>query len=206
MSRRRLLGAGAMAVVAACTPMGLWVYDDPGLEVSRVRLDHQAAGTEPVVLGLSVWNPNDYDVSTSRLELLLKLDDMTVGHFAKDSIIPVPQTGLADVALPLTVPTGPVRERIRTLGSGTHRFAVEGRATFLTPFGRRNVRFAHAGDLAFGGENQVDVGTSLSADSIRVRRGPYGARLPAVRPAPDEGPREGPREGFRMGGAGREPR
>jgi hypothetical protein len=186
-----------MAVVAACTPLGLWVYGDPGLEVSRVRLDHQAAGAQPVVLGLSVWNPNDYDVSTSRLELRLVLDDMTVGHFAKDSISPVAHSGLTDVALPLTVPAGPVRERIRTLGSGTHRFAVEGRATFLTPFGRRKVRFAHAGDLAFGGEN-LDVGTSLSADSVRARRGPHGARLPSVGPAPDRGPR--------MGGAGREPR
>jgi LEA14-like dessication related protein len=202
MQRRRLLGAGLMAVVAACTPMGLWVYDDPGLEVSRVRLDHRAAGSEPVVLGLAVWNPNDYDVSTSRLELRLQLDDVTVGHFSRDSIISVPQAGSADVTLPLTVPSGPVRERIRTMGSGTHRFAVEGRATFLTPFGRRNVRFAHAGDMAFGGGNQVDVGTSVSADSVRARRGPYGARLPSVRPAPEVGPREGPR----MGGVGREPR
>lgn len=201
MPSRRLLGAGLAAAVAACTPLGLWVYDDPGLEVSRVRLDQDAAGAAPVVVGLAVWNPNDYDLSTSRLELNLRLDDMTVGHYSRDSVIPVPQTGLADLVLPLTVPAGAVRERIRRMGSGTHRFAVEGRAIFSTPFGRRNVRFAHAGDLAFGGGTEGEVGTAPSADSIPVRRRINAPRLPSVRPMPDQGPNEAPR-----GYGGREPR
>jgi LEA14-like dessication related protein len=201
MPSRKLLGACLLTAVAACTPLGLWVYDDPGLEVSRVRLDHDAAGAAPVVVGLAVWNPNDYDLSTARLELQLRLDDVTVGHFSRDSIIPVPQAGLADFALPLTVPTGPIRERIRRLSSGTHRFAVVGRATFSTPFGRRNVRFAHAGDLAFGSGEEVEVGSALSADSVRGPRRPYALRLPSVRPMPDQGSHEGPR-----GGGGREPR
>lgn len=188
-----------VTAVAACTPLGLWVYDDPGLEVSRVRVD-RAAGAAPVVVGLAVWNPNDYDLSTARLELQLRLDDVTVGHFFRDSIIPVPQTGLADFALPLTVPAGPIRERIRRLSSGIHRFAVVGQATFSTPFGRRNVRFAHAGDLAFGGGDEVEVG-SLSAGSVRARRNPYAPRLPSVRPMPDQGSHVGPR-----GEGGHEPR
>ena len=190
MPRRRLLGVCAAAAVVACTPLGLWVYDDPGLEVSRVRVDHEAPA-EPVVLGLAVWNPNDYDVSTARLELQLKLDDVPVGHFSRDSIIPVPQVGLADLALPLTVPQGAVRQRIRALRSGTHRFAVEGRATFSTPFGPRKVRFAHVGDLAFGGTNEVRIATTVAADSLnhRARRGIYAPRLPGVRPGPDQAPR-----------------
>jgi len=185
----RRLGASLVMAVAACTPLGLWVYDDPGFEVSRVRLNRNAAGAAPVIVGLAVWNPNDYDVLTSRLELQLRLDDVPVGHFSKDSIIPVPQTGLADLALPLTVPSGPMRQRIRALSSGTHRFAVEGRATFSTPFGRRKVRFAHAGDLAFGGGNEVKLGTNVTADSVPVRRGLSTPRLPPVRSTHDEDPR-----------------
>jgi hypothetical protein len=81
-----------------------------------------------------------------------------VGHFVRDSIIPVPQTGLATLALPLTPTPGATRDRLRRLSSGIHRFAVEGRATFSTPFGPRKVRFAHAGDLAFGGAREVEFG------------------------------------------------
>jgi LEA14-like dessication related protein len=189
MPKRGLLGVCAAAAVVACTPLGLWVYDDPGLEVSRVRVDHDA-NSDPVVLGLAVWNPNDYDVSTSRLELELKLDDMPVGRFSKDSVVAVPTAGLANLALPLTVPKGTARQRIRTLSASNHRFAVQGRATFSTPFGPRKVRFAHEGDLAFRGANEVRIHTTIASDSLatRGRRGIYVPRLPGVRPAPDQRP------------------
>jgi len=36
------------------------------------------------------------------------------------------------------------------LGLGTHTFAVEGRATFRTPFGARKVRFDQEGAMVFG--------------------------------------------------------
>jgi LEA14-like dessication related protein len=195
MPEHRLVAACAAAAIAACTPLGLWVYNDPGLEVSRVRVNHDASA-DPVVVGLAVWNPNDYDVTTSRLELELKLDDMSVGRFSRDSVVAVPTAGLADVAVPLTVKGESVRQRIRALRSGTHRFAVEGRATFSTPFGPRKVRFAHKGDLAFGGENEARVATSVAADSLqtRGRRGIYAPKLPGVRPAPDQGPQPQVRE------------
>jgi LEA14-like dessication related protein len=181
--KRGLLGLCAAAAVVACTPLGLWIYDDPGLEVSRVRVNHDAS-RDPVVLGLAVWNPNDYDLSTSRLELELKLDDVPVGRFSRDSVVAVPTAGLADLALPLTVPRGPARQRIRTLSAGIHRFAVQGRATFSTPFGPRKVRFAHEGDLAFRGANETRIHTTIASDSLamRGRRGIY------VRPAPDQRP------------------
>ncbi len=159
------MGACLFSAAAACTPIGLWVYDDPGLEVSRVRLSHDTAGAQPVVLGLAINNPNDYDLSTARFELQLRLDDVAVGHFSRDSIIPLPQLAIADMLLPLTVPPGEGLTRIRTLSKGTHRFAVEGRATFSTPFGRRDVRFAHAGDMAFGGS---DGGGAADSDAVNA--------------------------------------
>ena len=188
-----LLLGGCAAALVACTPLGLWVYDDPGLEVSRVRVNHDTTA-DPVVVGLAVWNPNDYDVTTSRLELELKLDNVSVGRFSRDSVVPVPTVGLADVAVPLTVKGESMRQRIRGLRAGTHRFAVEGRATFSTPFGPRKVRFAHAGDLAFGGEGEARIETTIAADSaqMRGRRGIYAPKLPGVRPAPDQGPKPQP--------------
>jgi LEA14-like dessication related protein len=189
MRRRRLLGVCAAATVVACTPLGLWVYDDPGLEVSRVRVNHDASA-DPVVVSLAVFNPNDYDVATSRMELELKLDNVAVGRFSGESVVSVPTVGLADVALPLTLQGQSVRQRIRALRSGTHRFAVEGRVTFSTPFGPQKVRFAHAGDLAFGGADEARIATTIAADSLKMRgrRGINAPRLPDVRPAPDQGP------------------
>jgi hypothetical protein len=80
------------------------------------------------------------------------------------------------------------RERLRTLSMGTRHFEVEGVATFSTPFGPHEVRFAHAGDLVFGGGHEGEAGPSLPADSVRARRGPSIPHFTPVRPMPDGGP------------------
>lgn len=166
---RRLLSACWIAGVAGCTPVGLWVYDDPGFEVSRVRLQPTETSAPPVVLGLAVLNPNDYDLSTARLELQLRLDHTPIGHFFRDSVFPLPKYGIADLRLPLTPMPAITPERLRTLSRGIRHFEVEGVATFSTPFGPHEVRFAHAGDMVFGGANGGEVGPALSADSVRAR-------------------------------------
>jgi hypothetical protein len=180
MQRGRLLGACLLATVSACTPIGAWVYDDPGFRVSRVRMGQDTVGRWPVMLGLAVSNPNDYDLSTAHLELLLRLDDITVGHFSRDSVIPVPQLAIADMVLPLTVPPGMVPDQISAMSKGTRRFAVEGKATFTTPFGPREVRFAHAGDLAFGGSSGPTAASDDSTARLRVEE--YGRRARALAP------------------------
>jgi hypothetical protein len=197
---RRLLRACWIAAIVGCTPVGLWVYDDPGLEVSRVRLQSTETGAPPVVLGLAVLNPNDYDLSTARLELQLRLDHIPIGRFFRDSIFLVPKYGITDLTLPLTPMPAITHERLRTLSRGTRHFEVEGVATFSTPFGPHKVRFAHAGDLVFGGANEGEVGPLLTADSVHARHGTYAPRLPSVRPMPDPGPSEGA-----WGGGSREP-
>jgi len=58
--------------------------------------------------------------------------------------------GVSTVALPLALEKPTTPSHLRTLDSGSHRFAVSGRATFPTPIGARNVRFVEEGDMIFG--------------------------------------------------------
>ncbi len=187
---RRLVRACWMAALAGCTPVGLWVYDDPGFEVSRVRLQSTESNVPPVVLGLAVLNPNDYDLSTARLELQLRLDHTPIGHFFRDSVFAVPKYGIADLTLPLTPMPAITPERLRTLSRGTRHFEVEGVATFSTPFGPHQVRFAHAGDMVFGGASEGHGGPAVSADSVRARIKTHAPRSMPVPLTPDQGPRE----------------
>jgi len=140
-----------VAALGGCTPLGLWVYDDPAFEVSRVRLEAAQVADSTVTVALYVWNPNDYDLSATRFELRLRLDGQTVGHYERDSVIPVPSSGTAMLSLPFLPASAVKGRRIEAFRSGTHRFLVEGRAVFTTPFGERRVRVAHGGDMAFGG-------------------------------------------------------
>ena len=140
-----------LAPAVACTPLGAWIYEDPGVTVSRVRVAADGRDSSPVVVALDLRNPNDFTVSTTRVELRLMLDGLAIGHLDRDSSVSVPK-GTATVALPLIPNRATTRARLQSFGSGVHRFAIEGRATFTTPIGKRKVRFAQTGELAFGPE------------------------------------------------------
>ena len=135
--------------VVACTPLGVWIYEDPGVTVSRVRVDTDGQGPSPVVVALDLRNPNDYTVSTTRVELRLVLDGLAIGRLDQDSTVALPK-GTATVALPLIPNRATTPLQLQAFGSGVHRFTIEGRATFTTPVGKRKVRFAQSGELAFG--------------------------------------------------------
>jgi hypothetical protein len=183
----RLLKACWIAAAAGCTPVGLWVYDDPGLEVSRVRLQPTETRAPPVILGLAVLNPNDYDLSTARLELQLRLDHTLIGQFFRDSVFPVPKYGIADLTLPLTPMPAITRERLRTLSLGTRHFEVQGVATFSTPFGPHEVRFAHAGAMVFARPAGARADSGLAAEPDGPRPVSPDVLVPIVRRIPDPG-------------------
>jgi LEA14-like dessication related protein len=139
---------GWLVAVLGCTPLGLWLYEDPSVTVSRLRVDTTSA--RPVLVALDLRNPNDYVVAATRVELQLVLDDLPIGRLDRDSGVTMPKGTATTLALPLTPAQGAARDGLRQFSAGVHRFAVEGRATFTTPIGTRKVRFAQTGEMAFG--------------------------------------------------------
>ncbi len=177
-----------MVALSACTPLGVWIYQDPAFEVSRVRLDSEHAADSTVVVAIQVWNPNDFEISTSRLELRLRLDGQTVGHFERDSVIEVPRNATATtVSLSFVRTSAATRSRLESLRTGTHRFLVEGRAVMKTPIGDRRVRVAHSGDMAFGGSSDVE-GSGEAAQPVSSGQS-VPDRYPAVWRGPEPPPR-----------------
>ena len=155
-----------MAPVLACTPIGAWVYDDPSVTLSRVRLDPEGLAASPVLVALDLRNPNNYPLSTTRFELSLVLDGLVIGSLDQKRSLELPSSielGVATVSLPLRPSRETTPARLRALSSGTHRFTVEGRATFDTPLGTRLVHFAQSGDMSFG--PPVADSASAPADS-----------------------------------------
>jgi len=190
MMRRIALTAMWWVAISACTPLGVWVYDDPGFEVQRVRFQPDQETDSTVVVALLLWNPNDYDLSTARFDLKLRLDDATVGRFERDSIIPMGQVETTQLALPF-IPTPAAAGKLAKFSSGTHRFLVEGRATFDTPFGKRTVRVAHGGEIAFGGDVEPAAG---NAGGVERRPGlPLPEWSPSVWPRLEPNPRNASR-------------
>ena len=145
-----LARAAGLVLLGACTPLGLWIYEDPVVTVSRVTLQLRGPSSKaPVVVALSVHNRNDYALSTTRMEVSLRLDGIPIGRLRQDSTLPVPMEGVTTVALPLVLEKRATASHLRNY-AGRHRFAVSGRATFETPIGTRRVRFEEEGDMVFG--------------------------------------------------------
>jgi LEA14-like dessication related protein len=80
-----------MFLLSGCTPLGLWMYEDPVVTVSRitVELRRSAPTQSPVVVALAVKNANDYPISTEQVELSLRLDGVPVGQIRRDGQVPV---------------------------------------------------------------------------------------------------------------------
>jgi LEA14-like dessication related protein len=152
MIRKAVTGA-AWLLLGSCTPLGLWIYEDPVVTVSRVTLQVQeprpVAGS-PVVVALDVHNRNDFPLSSTRMEVSLRLDGVPIGRIKQDSTVSVATDAISTVALPLKLEKHATTSRLQALDTGTHRFAVSGRATFKTPIGTRKVSFAEEGEMIFG--------------------------------------------------------
>jgi LEA14-like dessication related protein len=140
-------------LLGACTPLGLWIYEDPAVRVARVTLELREARStvvSPVVVALAVHNRNDFPLSTTRMELSLTLDGIPIGGLKQDSTVAVETDGISTMALPLKLEKHATPTRLRALDSGSHKFLVSGRATFETPIGTRDVDFAEEGEMIFG--------------------------------------------------------
>lgn len=137
--------------LTACTPVGLWLYEDPVVTVAGIRLNLEASGplTAPVIIALAVKNSNDYPLSAEQVELSLRLDGVPIGSLKRDSTMQVATDTVSTVALALALEEQTTPEHLQVFGSGTHNFAVRGRATFRTPIGTRKVRFAQEGNMVF---------------------------------------------------------
>jgi LEA14-like dessication related protein len=145
--------AAGVLFLGACTPLGLWIYEDPVVSVYRVTLElrePRTAGASPVTVALAVENRNDYPISTERVELSLRMNGVPIGRLAHNRPVPVATHTISTVAMPLKLEKQATKQHLEALGSGTHLFAVRGRATFRTPIGKREVRFAQEGEMVFG--------------------------------------------------------
>ncbi len=157
MKQMSSIRAAWLVLLGSCTPLGLWMYEDPVVTVARVTLEvrERRTAAAPVVVALAIDNRNDFPISTTRMEVSLRLDGVPIGRLKQDSTRRVPMEGVSTVALPLALEKQTTPTHLRTLDSGSHRFAVSGRATFQTPIGTRKVRFAEEGEMIFG-QRQTD--------------------------------------------------
>ncbi|HEU4829533.1 MAG TPA: hypothetical protein VFT04_10075 [Gemmatimonadales bacterium] len=134
---------------AGCTPLGLWVYEEPTIEITAVSLTDAGAAEFPVRIALQVSNVNDFAVSLEKVQILLVLNDSPVvdRELATAASFPARDRQTVEIGVAWS-DVGPGL-RPEGLGPGDHRYSVVGEAMLRTPIGQRRIRFARAGTDTF---------------------------------------------------------
>jgi hypothetical protein len=157
-----------IALLAACTPMGVWLYEEPTVGLDDVLIDTSAgdAALPPYVI-LAVKNRNDFELSLRHIELLLQIDGNDIGTVRVDTIVTLAPLAIRPVRVKVAPTDGTARGRISALRAGIHRYAVVGRARLETPIGERRIGFRH----------------EIRGEAAATDGAVTGAAVPAVAPA-----------------------
>lgn len=155
------LAAGSAAV--ACTPFGLWLYEDPTFAVAALQLvgEDSAKALEVVMSGC---NRNDYDLHTKNVELALDIAGEQLG--AASQSVPI----LLAMRDQTSVPVKFVGWSQHEMGSGERvvPFTLSGTGIIASPIGDRTVRIAQRGTVRLQDAKPVSW---TARDSIPCRPG-----------------------------------
>ena len=120
-----------LASVPGCTPLGMWIYEDPRFNLVDVRA---ADSTPGLVLVLAGCNTNDYELQTEPMVTRLLL----AGHRAGETkggnsiVLPSRATSHIPVTMQAEVPAG-------SAGTKQVPFTVVNEVTVLSPIGPRKL-------------------------------------------------------------------
>jgi LEA14-like dessication related protein len=136
-------------LVAACASLGHALhFTEPEVRLQEVRITGLGLSGGTLDLALDVFNPNDYRLRSTRLEVGIDLEDTHFGDALMDIPVELPSQQHSLV-------TVPVRFEWAGLGAGARalitrqaiRYGLTGVVTVDSPIGERRVRLHGSGDV-----------------------------------------------------------
>jgi len=155
-----LLSAILLGVGSDCTPLGLWMYEDPTVAIAAARLRPGAPATAEI--DLVIRNANDFDLTLTASSVTLDLGERRVAQAELSHDI----TLARNYANPVTVilPAGEPGPALRAAADRQEEtgYQVSAAMRIRTPIGVRRV---HGGQ---GGRAMLGVADSAGTILIRM--------------------------------------
>lgn len=128
-----------LAAGAACTPFGMWLYEDPRFTLVDVRA---ADSTPGLVLVLAGCNTNDYELQTEPMVTRLFVAGHAAGETRSGNSIVLPSRAKSHipVSMDAMVPAG-------AAGARELPFTLVNEVTVLSPIGPRKLAQSEHGTL-----------------------------------------------------------
>lgn len=135
-----------LALGPSCSALRRVTFQPPTVDLVAVEVTGIGLTGGSLNLVLDVYNPNRYDLHTTRLALSLDLEETHFGDAELQRAVALPAEAHASVGIPVTFTWEGVGAGARALLSrGSVRYALDGRIVADTPVGSRGV------DLRTGG-------------------------------------------------------
>ena len=132
----------ALAGLTACTPLGLWLYEEPTIDGVATSPGDELSSDASMKVMFDVLNPNEFDLDATRVEVSVEVDGRSVGRLEVDTAIALRPGRPTRVTLAVLPTDAAAAKTMRGLRRGSPRYAVTGRVTLGSPIGERKVRFS----------------------------------------------------------------
>ncbi len=162
MRIRRFAYVAFLTALSACTPLGLWVYEDPSMALRQATTVRPLGGingaADSLELVLVGCNLNDYDLTGQSVRSRLAINGQTVAEGVSDRriLLATRDTSRFSVSLPLP-------EVLRTADGTPQAFELLVASVVQTPLGQRDLTYSLRGQVQRSGDNlawRVEVGKS----------------------------------------------
>lgn len=147
--RRWLAGACVAAALAGCkTLANALQFAEPEVQLKEVQITGLGLTGGTLNLALDVYNPNDYRLRSTRLELGIDLENTHFGDALLETPLELPSQQHTLVTLPVRFEWAGVGAGARALlARQAIAFGLTGTAYLGTPLGDRRVQVHGSGDV-----------------------------------------------------------
>ena len=142
-------GIGLVVLATGCATVRQALrFTEPDIRLQEIRITRLDLSGGSVTLALDVFNPNEYRLRSTRLELGIDLEDVHFGDAVLESPIDLPPQQHSPVTVPLRFEWAGLSAGARALLTRQAiRYGLTGIATLGTPLGDRRVRVRGTGDV-----------------------------------------------------------
>lgn len=146
---RRDLSFGVAVLAAGCATMGHAVrFDEPVIQLREVRITGIGLTGGTLDLALDAFNPNEFTLRSTRLELGIDLENVHFGDALLETPVELPAQQHTLVVVPVRFEWAGVSAGARgLLMKQAIAFMLTGTAFLDTPIGNRRVRVQGSGNV-----------------------------------------------------------
>ena len=146
--KRVMLAALAVLIGGGCAAIARVAFARPTVEVTSVEITGIGFTGGSLALITEVYNPNSFDIHTTRLEAAVYLEDTHFGDVALNRAVRLDAHGTTLIRVPVSFTWQGVGAGARALlGRGAVSYSLTGRLFLDTPGGQQTVEVRTGGDV-----------------------------------------------------------